>query len=121
VVSGSTRTARVKKGTVKETVTVEDERLRDYELVLVINPELNEEKFSAALKNVNQIITDIGGIVSDTKQWGKRKLAYPIKHFTEGNYMLIRFQLKPVLSKEVEAKLHISENVLRHLLVRLSS
>ncbi len=121
MVSGSTRTARVKKGTAKGTVTVEDERLRDYELVLVFNPEFDEEKFNTALNKVNQLITDIGGIVSDTKQWGKRKLAYPIKHFTEGNYMLTRFQLKPVLSKEVEAKLHISEDVLRHLLVRLSS
>ena len=54
-------------------------------------------------------------------RWGKRKLAYPIEHFTDGNYVLTQFKLKPELSKELEASLRISEEVLRYLLIRLGS
>ena len=100
---------------------VEDERLRDYELVLIISPEVQAEKFDAVIDNVSRFITGKGGIVSDVEQWGKRRLAYSIRHFEEGSYVLSRFKLKPTLSKELEANLQISEEVLRHLLVKLSS
>jgi len=100
---------------------VEDKQLRDYELVLIFNPEVAGEKLDAAIDNVSQFIAGKNGVISDIEQWGKRRLAYPIQHFTEGSYVLIRFKLKPALGKELEANLRISEEVLRHLLVRLSS
>jgi len=100
---------------------VEDEHLRDYELVLIISPEVQAEKFDAVIDNVSRFITGKGGIVSDVEQWGKRRLAYSIRHFEEGSYVLSRFKLKPTLSKELEANLQISEEILRHLLVKLSS
>jgi len=100
---------------------VEDERLRDYELVLIISPEVQGEKFDAVIDNMSRFITGKGGIVSDVEQWGKRRLAYSIRHFEEGSYVLSRFKLKPTLSKELEANLQISEEILRHLLVKLSS
>ena len=61
--------------------TVESEKLRDYELVLVISPEVTQEEFEATINNVSRFITGKGGIISDIEQWGKRKLAYPIRHF----------------------------------------
>jgi small subunit ribosomal protein S6 len=100
---------------------IEDERLRDYELALIISPEIVGEKFDTVVNNVSQFITGKGGIISDVEQWGKRRLAYPIRHFEEGSYVLTRFKLKPALSKEVEANLQISEEILRHLLIKLSS
>ncbi len=100
---------------------VEDEHLRDYELVLIISPEVLGEKFDTVVDNVSQFIAEKGGIISDVEQWGKRRLAYPIKHCEEGNYVLTRFKLKPTLSKELEANLQISEEILRHLLIKLSS
>ena len=100
---------------------VEDEHLGDYEMVLIISPEVVGEKFDTVIDNVSQFITGKGGIISDVEQWGKRRLAYPIKHFEEGSYMLTRFKLKPPLSKELEANLQISEEILRHLLIKLSS
>jgi len=100
---------------------VEDKHLRDYELVLIISPEVPGEKFDTVVDNVSQFIAEKGGIISDVEQWGKRRLAYPIKHCEEGNYVLTRFKLKPTLSKELEANLQISEEILRHLLIKLSS
>jgi small subunit ribosomal protein S6 len=114
------KTAGAKK-TARQAKKTEGQQLRDYEMVLVISPELADERLDTTIKNISQIITDVGGVVSDIKQWGKRKLAYPIKRFSEGNYVLAQLQLQPALSKEVESKLQISEEVLRHLLVRLNS
>jgi small subunit ribosomal protein S6 len=102
-------------------VVQEDKRLRDYELVVIISPEVVDEALDSVVDNVSHFITENGGTVSSVERWGKRRLAYPIKHFVEGNYVLTRFQLRPELDKELEASLQISEEVLRHLLIRLSS
>jgi len=98
--------------------TEEESQLRDYELIVVISPEVAEERFEAVLDNIKRFITARGGVVSDVQQWGKRKLAYPIKHHIEGNYVLTQFKMKPESGKELEANLRISEEVLRHLLVK---
>ncbi len=105
----------------KKVLKVEDEQLRDYELVLIISPEAVEEKFDATIDGVSQFITEKGGTIANVERWGKRRLAYPIEHFVEGSYVLTHFSLKPALSKDLEANLQISEEVLRHLLVKLSS
>jgi len=107
---------------VTKTTKVDDYRLQDYELVLVISPEVGDEAFDTTIDNVaNKFITGSGGTISNVERWGKRSLAYPIKHFTEGSYVLTHFKLKPALSKELEANLRISEEVLRHLLIKLGS
>ncbi len=121
MVSKSTGTTKVKKSADKKALAAKDEQLRDYEMVLIISPEIAEDKFNVTLNNISRLITDMGGVVSDVKQWGKRRLAYPIKQFSEGNYVLTQLKLKPALNREVEAKLQISEEVLRYLLVRTSS
>ena len=109
----------VAKAVSKKALKVEDEQLRDYEMILIISPEVVDEKFDATIDNVSQLITEKGGIIAEVERWGKRKLAYPIKHFMEGDYVLTRFKLKPALSKELEANLQISEEVLRHLLIKI--
>ena len=105
----------------KKAQQVEDEQLRDYELVLVFSPEVPEDGIEAEINKVSQFITEGGGTVSQVEHWGKRKLAYPIKVFVECSYVLADLKLKPKLTKELEANLHISEAVLRHLLVKSES
>lgn len=95
--------------------------LRNYELVLVISPQLGEESFDATIDKYSRFITGKGGVIDDTQRWGKRKLAYQVKHFGEGNYVLFKFRMKPSVSRELEASLRISEEVLRHLLVKMES
>jgi small subunit ribosomal protein S6 len=103
----------------KEALKVEDKQLRDYELVFIISPEVEDGTLDATIDNVSQFITGKGGTISDVERWGKRRLAYPIKHFPEGSYVLSRFNMKPVWSKELEANLQISEEILRHLLIKV--
>ncbi len=93
--------------------------MRDYELVLVISPKVADEGIPAIVERVSQFITGRGGSVTEVNNWGRRKLAYPIKHFTEGNYVLTRIKLEAKATADLEAGLQISEDILRHLLVKV--
>jgi small subunit ribosomal protein S6 len=93
--------------------------MHDYELVTIISPEVDEERISSIIDELDKFISDRGGIVDKMDNWGKRKLAYPIKKFMEGNYVLTRFKLEPKLIEEVEAKVKALEEVLRHLVVKV--
>lgn len=94
--------------------------LRDYELVVIISPEVAEEEIPANLEKISQFIVERGGSITEVNQWGKRKLAYPIKNFMEGNYVLTHFKMEPRLTADLEVSLGLSGEILRHLLVRLS-
>jgi small subunit ribosomal protein S6 len=93
--------------------------LREYEMIVIINPEVAEEDVPITIDKVSDFITSRGGEVTEVDRWGKRKLAYPIKHFIEGNYVLTRFKFEPGMTAELEASLKISEMILRHMIVRL--
>jgi small subunit ribosomal protein S6 len=93
--------------------------LRDYELVVILSPELAEEDIPAAIDRLSQLIVDRGGEVKDVDRWGRRKLAYPINKHLEGNYLVTQVRLDPDRTSDVEAGLRISEEVLRHLLLRV--
>jgi len=95
--------------------------LRDYELVIVISPEVAEEDVPGTLEKVTQFVTTRGGAILEVDHWGKRRLAYPINHLREGNYVLARFKLEPKAVAELEASLRMTGEILRHLVVRLGS
>jgi len=93
--------------------------VRDYELTVVFSPEIAGEDIDDAIERVSQLITLKEGVITEVNRWGKRKLAYPIENFREGNYALIQLKLQPNQVAELDAKLKGREEVLRHLLVRL--
>jgi len=92
-----------------------------YEMVFILNADLSEDDFTRVLGKVNDQITKLGGTVTETNQWGKRRLAYPIKRQAEGNYVLEKVQIKQTALKELDANLKLSEDVLRYLFVRENS
>ena len=95
--------------------------LRYYELMMVV-PQMDEEGLSATLDRVNNDIGERGGTVVRQQRWGGlRRLAYPINDHNEGNYFLTYLELEPERAGELEANLRVSENVLRHLLLRIDS
>lgn len=97
-------------------------RLRYYELMLVVSPQVDDEGMTVALDRVNRYVSDRGGSVVRQEQWGRlRRLAYPIRNFNEGNYVLTHLEMDPQDTRDLEASLHLSEDVLRHLLVRIDS
>jgi len=106
---------------VTENVLTKEEKQVSYEMVVIIRPELADEQLEAAINNISGFITGRGGAVSEINRWGKRNLAYPIKHSISGTYILMKFTLKPAVCKELENTLKISEQVLRHLLIKVES
>lgn len=94
--------------------------MRDYELVAIVNPELDEDGVSQIIDRLTQSISGQGGEVDEVKKWGRRKLAYPIDSFMEAEYFHARFKLAPKPVKELEAQMTASGDILRHLVVKLS-
>ncbi len=91
----------------------------DYELTLILNPEVSEDKFKATLDKVSQLITGKGGAISAVEPWGKKRMAFPIKRFREGNYVLLKCTMDPKIITELESSLKLTEEVLRHLLIKV--
>ena len=92
--------------------------MRDYEVLYIVRADLDDEKVQDVVKRVNTLIDRAGGTAERTNLWGKRKLAYEVKHQKEGSYVLQDFQIGPDRIPELEAALKITEEVLRHLIVR---
>jgi small subunit ribosomal protein S6 len=92
--------------------------LHEYELVVVINPDVAEEDVPAAIERVTTAVTSRGGEVTDVDAWGRRKLAYHIDRHAEGNYVVTQIRLDPAKAHELEGGFAISEEILRHLLIR---
>ncbi len=100
---------------------VETKTTHDYELILIVTPEAADEVLEAVVNNVSQFITTKGGTIAETQRWGKKKLAYPLKHYLEGNYILMKLQMSPTLSMELENHVRITEQIMRHILVKAGS
>lgn len=106
------------------------ERRRDYEILYIISPlRTSEEDIRNATERVSQTITNLGGVVSGTNHtapWGRRRFAYPIRAyaegeasrrvFTEGYYVLAHFQLAANRVAELERLLKLNDSVLRYML-----
>lgn len=95
---------------------------QDYELMLVLNPALSREEDASARERVRELITANGGIIAKEDAWGTRRLAYTIKKagqdYMEGVYYLYRFDLEPDQVTSIQRPLLLSEQVLRHMVVR---
>jgi small subunit ribosomal protein S6 len=94
--------------------------MQDYELVAMISPGLDEDGVSKIVDKVTQSIGSRGGAVGEIKNWGKRRLAYPVKRFMEADYLVAHFKLMPKSVKELEKEIGAVTDILRYLVVRVS-
>ena len=92
--------------------------LRDYEVVVILSPEVGDDVISDSLERLQQNITGRGGEVVDVNHWGRRRLAYPIRSHLEGNYVVSQIKLDPGQVPALEGSLRISEEIVRHLIVK---
>ena len=93
--------------------------MQDYELVVILSPQMDQEQVDAAVERIHRVVTQNGGEVTKRDDWGVRRLAYPIKHSGEGNYVVTQFRLDPSKTEEVRDTLRLAEEVLRHLMVKV--
>jgi small subunit ribosomal protein S6 len=91
---------------------------RDYELGFILKPEVNEEQTGAILTRISQVVTNHDGQIVRVNQWGRRRMAYPIEHHRDGYYIFIDMILTPETVAELDRTLKVSEDVLRHMMIR---
>jgi small subunit ribosomal protein S6 len=89
--------------------------MREYELVFIIHPDLEENALKDVVTRVQGWITEAGGQVAKTDLWGKRKLAYPIRKQKEGQYVLMNIAMAPRFGIVLERNLRLYEPVIRFL------
>lgn len=90
--------------------------MRKYELMCIIQPDLDENAFNGVLDKVKGWISESGGSVDKAEVWGRRKLASLIKKHREGQYVLLNVTLNPASTSDLERNLRYQESVLRHML-----
>ena len=90
--------------------------MRDYELLFVLDPDLDEEQKAALVETVKSVINN-GGEAGEADVWGDRRLAYAINKKNTGYYVVLPFKADADLPKELDRRLRINENVMRHIIV----
>jgi len=90
----------------------------DYEVLIMLDPELAEDRQQEVIDRVRKQIVEGGGVWETHTPWGRRRLAYEIQHKNEGTYHLVTFAASAEVLSEVSRLLKIDDGVLRHLAVR---
>ncbi len=90
--------------------------LREYELMYVVRPDLDEDGLRGAVEAVQTLVEGQGGEVTTTTPWGKRRLAYEIAGLRDGHYVIVEFRGDGSSVKELERALRISDHVIRHMI-----
>jgi small subunit ribosomal protein S6 len=93
--------------------------VRSYELTFIVHPEVDSDGLTAVSDRVKELVERNGGKVVQTEPWGTRRLAYPIQKQWEGQYVLMRLELEPQGVAALERGLGLTEQIMRHLVVRL--
>lgn len=92
--------------------------MRKYEIMVMVDPEADEEKAGQAVERIRGILSEHEGEVASVDQWGRRKLAYQIDKKTEGNYFVVSFQAEPSALAELDRVLSLADEVMRFKIVR---
>lgn len=92
--------------------------MRKYELVMIFRPELAETEVRSEVSQVEKALVERGADIGQIDFWGKRRLAYEIKHLTEGYYAVVSFSGAVSAVDDLDRALSLSDNVLRHKFIR---
>ena len=90
--------------------------MANYEVMFILDPALEDDKKDATVETVKTIIASEGE-VGNVDVWGMKKLAYPIQKKAEGYYVVVEFKAAHTLPKELDRRLKISDNVMRHIII----
>lgn len=92
---------------------------RKYELIYIVSPETSDEGVADLHSQVEGIVGQFGGEIEKSENWGRRRLAYEIKNYKEGTYVLELINGPGELVKELGRRLRVTDHVIRHLIVRI--
>ena len=92
--------------------------LRNYETMYIVKPTLDDEAVDTVTKKFDDQIVGIGGEVEKTEKRGRKRLAYEVKDFKEGFYVLTEFKADPAQITELERLVKLNDDVIRHIVIR---
>ena len=90
--------------------------MRNYELVCIVHPDLDENAFKAVIEKVSGWVTESGGSVEKVDVWGRRRMAYHINKQREGQYVLLQLTMAPTATAGLERNMRFQESVMRSML-----
>ncbi|MBN1582016.1 MAG: 30S ribosomal protein S6 [Anaerolineae bacterium] len=93
--------------------------MNQYEVALIIRPDVEQEGQDAVIERLSEILTTDGGQVENVEAWGRRRLAYPINKVQEGFYYFIQGQFATSVLPELDRSIKLSESILRHMVIRM--
>ncbi len=92
--------------------------MRQYELMVILDPELEERTVGTTVDKFLQVVKNDGGTVDNVDVWGRRRLAYDIKKKSEGIYVVVKMTDEPATAQELDRQLNLSESIMRTKLLR---
>ncbi|MCL1906583.1 MAG: 30S ribosomal protein S6 [Propionibacteriaceae bacterium] len=92
--------------------------MRSYEMMVILDPEIDDRQVEGIIEAHLTVVSEAGGVVTNTDIWGRRRLAYEIKKKSEGIYVVLNMDADPDVVKELNRRMSIDENVLRTHVVR---
>ncbi len=93
--------------------------MNKYEMMFIVKTTIDEATVNATVENLKSVITSMKGEITDSKDLGQKKLAYPIKKEITGFYYVVDFNANNELIVELDRKAKIDENVIRHMIINL--
>ncbi|MDI9528536.1 MAG: 30S ribosomal protein S6 [Candidatus Cloacimonadota bacterium] len=90
---------------------------KNYELMVILSPKLNEEEANQLNDSILAIVKDLSGELIKTEPWGRRMLAYPINKLQEGYYFLNYLKMESLKVKTLKQQLGLNENIIRHMII----
>jgi small subunit ribosomal protein S6 len=93
-------------------------KMRAYEILYVIRPNIEEEAKATLVKRFDEILTNNGAEIVESKEWGKRRLAYEIEDFKDGFYHIIKVNATSEATDEFDRLAKINNDIIRHIVVR---
>ncbi|MBD1379846.1 30S ribosomal protein S6 [Metabacillus arenae] len=92
--------------------------MRKYEIMYIIRPNIEDEAKKALVERFNGVLTENGAEINETKEWGKRRLAYEINDFRDGFYMILKAQANTEAVQEFDRLAKINDDIIRHIVVK---
>jgi small subunit ribosomal protein S6 len=94
--------------------------MRHYEIIYIINPNQSDDEFNEIVEKFNNLIVNQKGVIIKTQKWGKQRLAYTVKKFNNGFYVLVDFCANPGVTTELERNLNLDDRIIKYQTVKLA-
>ena len=91
--------------------------MRNYEVIVIVHPDLDETAMTGVVDKVKAWITDAGGTIAKVDLWGRRRMAYTIRKQREGQYFLVQAELEPTATAGLDRSLRFLEPVMRYSII----